>query len=102
MVLVQLGDQRRDGIGHHLQLGLAFVQGGLRIGQLGALVRLLAGASDRIGQALQALLHHVVAGAARECLYRQFLGQGAGNKDEGVCGSRARASAASPSKPGRT
>lgn len=83
MLLVELGDQCRYSIGHLLQLGLAVIQCGLRVGQLGALVRLLAGAADRIRQALQALLDHVIACAAGQRLYRQLLGERTGDEDEG-------------------
>ncbi|KAG1261797.1 hypothetical protein G6F65_014796 [Rhizopus arrhizus] len=41
VLLVELGDQRRHGIGYLLQLGLAVVQRGLCIGQLGAFAGLL-------------------------------------------------------------
>ena len=82
MVLVEPGDQRRNGVGHLLQLRLALIERSLRLHQLVALVGFLPRATDGIRQALQALLHHIVACAAGQGLHGQLFGQGAGDEDE--------------------
>lgn len=82
MRVVELGDQRGYGIRHLLQLRLALIQRSLRMKQLVALMGFLAGATDRIRQALQPLLDYIIARATGQRLHRQLFGQRAGDEDE--------------------
>ncbi len=86
MVRAEMGDQRRQRVGDQLQAVAAELQLGLGQVEPAVFVALVQRPHDRVGQALQALLDHVVARAAGQRLHREFLGQGAGDEDEGHLG----------------
>ncbi|MBB3777814.1 hypothetical protein FHY16_000535 [Xanthomonas campestris] len=82
VVGIQMGDQGRQRVGDQLQADAAFLQLAFGRAQLCALAALVDAALDGIGQTLQALLHHVIACAARQRLHRQFFGERTGDEDE--------------------